>query len=47
LAIRLQVPQGATLVRLALHPIGKAILFGLLASTVLAVGAFVYFYVHY
>jgi penicillin-binding protein 1B len=47
LALRVQVPHSALLVRLLLHPVGKAILAALVIAMVVFVGTFVYFYAHY
>ena len=47
LALRLQVPHSALLVRLLLHTVGKAVLATLTIGLVVTVGTFVYFYAHY
>ncbi|MBY0502291.1 MAG: PBP1A family penicillin-binding protein [Bryobacteraceae bacterium] len=47
MAIRLQVPKGALLVRLLLHPVGKALLGTAVALFILGLGVVTYFYVHY
>ena len=46
-AIRLQIPKGALLVRLLLHPLGKVILASAVALFIIGLGVFTYFYVHY
>jgi len=46
-AIRLQVPKGALLVRFLLHPVGKAILGTAVALFIVGLGFFTYFYVYY
>ncbi len=47
MAIRLQVPKGALLVRLLLHPVGKFFLASAVALFIVGLGVFTYFYVHY
>lgn len=47
MAIRLQIPKRALLVRLLLHPIGKAILGTAVALFIVGLGFFTYFYVYY
>lgn len=47
MALRLQIPKGALLVRLLLHPVGKAILASAVALFIVGLGVFTYFYVHY
>ncbi len=47
MAIRLQVPKGALLVRFLLHPVGKAILGTAVALFIVGLGFFTYFYVYY
>lgn len=47
MALRLQVPKSAMLVRLLLHPVGKFILASTLTLFILSLGVFTYFYVHY
>ena len=47
MALRLQIPKGALLVRLLLHPVGKILLASTLFFFIAALGVFTYFYVHY
>src|SRR5665647_989712 len=46
-AVRIQVPKKAALVRFVLHPWGKALLIAFLVANTFALGTFVYYYVHY
>ena len=47
MAVRIQVPKKAALVRFVLHPWGKALLIVFLVVNTLALGTFVYYYAHY
>ena len=47
MAVRIQVPKRAALVRFVLHPWGKALLIAFLVVNTLALGTFVYYYAHY
>ncbi|MEO8128332.1 MAG: PBP1A family penicillin-binding protein [Bryobacteraceae bacterium] len=47
MAVRIQVPKKAALVRFVLHPWGKALLITFLVLNTVALGVFVYYYVHY
>jgi penicillin-binding protein 1B len=46
-ALRLQVPKSALLVRLLLHPVGKVVLASMVALFIAGLGVFTYYYVHY
>ena len=47
MAVRIQVPKKAALVRFVLHPWGKALLITFLVVNTVALAAFTYYYVHY
>ncbi len=47
MAVRLQIPKSALLVRMLLHPVGKFFLASTVLLFVVGLGVFTYFYVHY